>query len=88
MELEIGYLLENVEAPNPIIDFIPANYVGSFVTNKFVTSCFLLSSTPKTRHFLFLLDQVLTLDNSGILAPNAIYRATLDLYHMTECDLL
>lgn len=26
--------------------------------------------------------------NNGIFAPNAIYRATLDLYHMSECDLL
>lgn len=32
-----GYLVENVDAPSPIIEFIPASYVGSFVTNKYVT---------------------------------------------------
>lgn len=30
-----GYLLEHVDVPSPIIDFIPASYVGSFVTNKY-----------------------------------------------------
>lgn len=63
-----------------MIDFIPASYVGSFVTNKYIA--------PPTLHpqYPFYLTKSLR-KNSGILAPNAIYRATLDLYHMSECDL-
>ncbi|RPB16096.1 nagb/rpia/CoA transferase-like protein [Morchella conica CCBAS932] len=58
VDFQEGYVIDNVEMPNPMVDFIPGSYVGYFVTNN------------------------------GIVAPNAMYRATLDLYHMSECDLL
>ncbi|KAF8544942.1 hypothetical protein BDD12DRAFT_814028 [Trichophaea hybrida] len=53
-----GYLLDNADFQNPLVDFIESQYVTMFVTNN------------------------------GIVSKTTINRATLDLYHMPEADLV